>query len=152
MNLSRHFTLAELTHSDTARAHGIANTPTDEHLANMKIYLAPGLEQVREICGGTPVNVHVAYRNPEVNRLVGGTPTSDHPKGFAADIDVPGQTPETTARLIAAAMKAGKIKVDQLIYESGRRTVHVSFNPVGRGMMGHQPGAPGSRIDWGWFK
>lgn len=152
MNLSRHFTLEELTHSDTARAHGIANTPTDEHLANMKVYLAPGLEQVREICGGTPVNVHVAYRNPQVNTLVGGTPTSDHPKGFAADIDVPGQSPETTARLIAAAMKAGKIKVDQLIWESGRHTVHVSFNPVARMMMGRQAGGPGTAINWDFFK
>lgn len=149
--LSRHFTLEELTHSDTAVAHGIANTPTAAHLFNLKQYTAPGLEQVREICGGTAVNVHDAYRNPQVNALVGGTPTSAHPLGFAADIDVPGQAPAETARLIAAAMKAGKIKIDQLIFESGRGTVHVSFDFRFRGMRGHQPGKPGTPIDWGYF-
>lgn len=149
--LSRHFTLEELTHSDTAKSRGISNTPTAEHLLHLTHYTAPGLEQVREICGGTAVNVHDAYRNPKVNKLVGGTPTSAHPLGYAADIDVPGQSPETTAKLIAAAMKAGKITIDQLVWESGRRTVHVSFDPRARGMMGHQPGKAGTPINWGYF-
>ncbi|MEG3144205.1 D-Ala-D-Ala carboxypeptidase family metallohydrolase [Sphingomonas sp. RT2P30] len=150
--LSRHFTLEELTRSDTADAHHIANTPLPAHRANMTAFLAPGLEQVREIVGNVPVNVHDAYRCPAVNKMVGGTPTSAHPLGFAADIDVPGQTPLATARLIAAAMKAGKIKIDQLILESGRGTVHVSFDPRARGMMGHQPGVAGTPIDWSFFK
>ena len=61
--LSAHFKLSELTHSDTADQHGIDNSPTPEHLHNLETYTAPGLENVREICGGLPVNVHVAYRN-----------------------------------------------------------------------------------------
>ena len=150
MKISAHFTLYELTHSDTAVKHGIANTPTEAHFANMTRYLAPGLEQIRDICGG-PINVHDAYRNPVVNRMVGGTPSSAHPLGYAADIDVPGQTPLATSRSIAAAMKAGRVNIDQLIYESGRQTVHVSFDPRARGMRGHQPGAPGSPIDWTFF-
>lgn len=150
--LSKHFTLEELTHSDTADAHQIANTPTAEHLANLTKFTAPGLELVRSIVGDVPVNVHVAYRNPEVNALVGGTPTSAHPQGLAADISVPGQTPLQTARLIAAAMKARKIKVDQLILErTPASTVHVSFDPHARGMMGRQPGGPGTPIDWQFF-
>lgn len=151
--LSRHFSLEELTRSDTAIAHGIMNKPTTLHLANLQQYTAPGLEQVREICGGFAVNVHVAYRNPEVNRLVGGTPTSAHPLGLAADITVAGQTPLQTAKLIAAAMKAGKIKIDQLILErTPASNVHVSFDPRARGMMGRQPKGPGTPIDWGFFK
>lgn len=151
--LSAHFTLAELTHSDTADAHGIANTPTPEHLENLERYTAPGLENVRDICGGLPVIVHVAYRNPAVNKLVGGTATSAHPLGLAADISVEGQSPLQTARLIAAAMKAGKIKVDQLILErTPATTVHVSFDPRFRGQMGRQPGGPGTPIDWNFFK
>lgn len=151
--LSSHFKLSELTHSDTAIAHGIDNTPLPEHLHNLETYTAPGLENVRLICGGMAVNVHDAYRNPQVNKLVGGTPTSAHPLGFAADIDVPGQTPLQTARLIATAMKAGKIKIDQLILErTPASTVHVSFDPRARGMMGWQPGKAGTSIDWGFFK
>lgn len=150
--LSAHFTLEELTHSDTAIARHIDNTPLPEHLRNLQTYTAPGLENVREICGNQPVNVHDAYRNPTVNRIVGGTSTSAHPEGLAADIDVPGQTTLQTARLIAAAMKAGKIKIDQLILERTPATaVHVSFDPRARGMMGRQPGGPGTPIDWGFF-
>ena len=151
--LSRHFSLEELTRSDTAIAHKIANTPTAAHLANLRAYPAPGLEQVRDICGGSAVNVHVAYRNPEVNRLVGGTATSAHPLGLAADITVAGQTPLQTAKLIAAAMKSGKLKIDQLILErTPASNVHVSFDPRFRGQMGRQPGGPGTPIDWRFFK
>lgn len=150
--LSAHFKLSELTHSDTAVKHGIDNTPLPEHLHNLETYTAPGLENAREICGGTAVNVHDAYRNPQVNALVGGTSTSAHPEGFATDIDVPGQTPLQTAKLLAAAMKAGKIKIDQLILErTPATTVHLSFDPRARGMMGRQPGGPGTPIDWHFF-
>lgn len=149
--LSPHFTLEELTHSDTATRHGISNMPLPAHLANMKAHLAPGLEALRALLGGGPLNVHDAYRCPDVNHLVGGTPTSAHPLGLAADIDVPGQAPEATARAIAAAMKGGGIRIDQLIFESGRNTVHVSFDPRARGMMGRQPAGPGTPIDWEYF-
>jgi len=150
--LSAHFTLAELTHSDTAVAHKIDNTPLPEHLHNLETYTVPGLENVRELCGNAPVNVHDAYRSPQVNSMVGGTSTSAHPQGFAADIDVQGQTPLQTARTIAAAMKAGKIKIDQLILErTPASTVHVSFDPRGRGMMGRQAAGPGTPIDWDFF-
>lgn len=158
--LSRHFTLEELTHSDTAIEHHIDNTPLPEHRANMDNWLVPGLEQTRHELGDEPMNIHDAYRCPEVNHLVGGTSTSAHPDGFAADWDRPGQTPLQSARIIAAAMKAGRLKIDQLILESSRGTVHTSFDPRGakpgqpsraRGMMGHQPGGPGTPIDWAFF-
>lgn len=150
--LSAHFSLEELTHSDTAVRKNIPNTPTPEHLKNIENFLVPGLEQTREILGNGPMNIHDAYRNPQVNALVGGTPTSAHPLGFAADFDVPGVPAVTSARAVAEAMKAGKVKIDQLILESGRGTVHVSFDPRARGMMGHQPGAPGTPINWSFFK
>ncbi len=157
--LSRHFTLEELIHSATAIAHGIENTPTRVHLANLTNYTAPGLEQVRGVCGNTAVNVHDAYRNPQINKIVGGTATSAHPMGFAADIDVPGQTPLSTFRRIAHAMRAGLIHIDQLILErTPASTVHCSFDPrIGRegkprGMIGRQAGGPGTPIDWNFYK
>jgi zinc D-Ala-D-Ala carboxypeptidase len=161
MKLSANFTLEEFIHSDTAIAHHIDNNPTAQHLRNMIHWTAPGMENVRVICGNNRINVHVAYRNPVVNKLVGGTATSAHPMGFAVDYDVQGQTPLETCRLIAAAMKAKLIAIDQLILESGRGNVHCSFDPRGalegypskaRGMMGHQPGGPGTPIDWNFFK
>lgn len=162
MKLSAHFTLEELTHSDTAVANHIANEPTPEHLENIIHWLVPGLEQIREILGNEPVDIHDAYRNPQVNHLVGGTATSAHPLGLASDLSRKGQTPLQSARLIAAAMKAGKIKIDQMILErTPPSTVHVSFDPRGakpgqpsraRGMMGRQPGGPGTPIDWSFFK
>lgn len=154
--LTKFFKLSELTHSDTAVARGIDNSPMPVHLHNLEIYTAPGLEIVRVVCGNLPINVHVAYRNPQVNKLVGGTPTSAHPEGLAADISIPGQTTLQTAKLIAAAMKPGGLlhgKVDQLILErTPATTVHVSFDPRARGQAGRQPGGPGTKIDWTFFK
>ncbi len=149
--LTTHFTLEELCVSSTATERGIGNAPTQMHLNNMTRHLAPGLERVRSICGDRSMVITSAYRNPEVNRLVGGTPTSAHPMGLAADIRVAGLSSLETARRIAAAMKRGEIRIDQLILESGRRVVHVSFDPRARMQMGHQPGAAGTPIDWTFF-
>lgn len=151
MKISKNFTLDELCVSSTADEHGIKNTPTEAHLANMTKYLAPGLEIVRSICGHRVIVVASAYRNPQVNRMVGGTPTSAHPMGLAADIRVAGLSSLETARLIAGAMKRRELKIDQLILESGRSVVHVSFDPRARMMMGHQPGAAGTPINWRYF-
>lgn len=149
--LSDHFTLAELCVSDTAKRLGIPNAPTVAHLNNMQRWLAPGLEAVRKLCGGKTVTVHSAYRNPRVNAAVGGTPTSAHPMGLAADITVAGMTPLAVARTVARAMKRRELQVDQLILESGRGVVHVSFDGRARMQMGHQPGKAGSAIDWAYF-
>lgn len=148
--LSPNFTLAELTVSSTADARGIANDPTPEHLANMRTYLAPGLERVRAILAA-PIIVTSAYRNPELNALVGGTPTSAHPMGYAADIRVAGLSSWATAHRLWTAMRRGALNLDQLILESGRGVVHVSFDPRLRGMAGHQPGPAGTPIDWRFF-
>ena len=149
--LTEHFWLKELLVSSTADRLGIENRPTAAHLANMRKHLAPGLEKVREICGNRPVAVTSAYRNPKINRLVGGTPTSAHPQGYAADIRVSGLSALKTARLIADAMADGRVSIDQLILEGGRSVVHVSFDPKARMMRGSQPGGPGTFIDWDFF-
>ncbi|HEY5721109.1 MAG TPA: D-Ala-D-Ala carboxypeptidase family metallohydrolase [Allosphingosinicella sp.] len=148
--LSDHFWLKELLVSSTADQLGIENKPTRAHLANLRNRLAPGLEAVRSVCGNRPIAVTSAYRNPRINAIVGGTATSAHPMGFAADLRVSGLSAWTTARLIAEAMLDG-LKIDQLILESGRSVVHVSFDPRFRMMRGHQPGGPGTAIDWAYF-
>ncbi|WP_409281505.1 D-Ala-D-Ala carboxypeptidase family metallohydrolase [Pseudomonas defluvii] len=111
MNLSKHFTLSEMTASRTASRLGIDNTPNDEVLLNLK-RLCATLEQVRSLVG-RPVLVSSGYRSPALNRAVGGSPKSTHRLGLAADISVAGMAPLDLAQLIAQSTLA----FDQLILE-----------------------------------
>lgn len=115
------FTLDQLTHSDTAEKHGIDNRPAPGHLSNLK-RLALLLEAIQTLLRH-PVTVTSAYRNPEVNRLVGGVPASKHALGLAADIVCPafGSTLD-----VARAIAASGIRFDQVIHEYGR-WVHVGM-------------------------
>mgnify|MGYP001579234496 CR=1 FL=1 len=112
MNLSAHFTLEEMTHSEIAMRKGIDNTPSAEVIVNLT-ELAGVLEQVRDLLG-VPIHINSAYRGPKVNAAVGGSPTSAHMTGQAADFIAPQfGTPIKIAELIAAS----NIDFDQLIYE-----------------------------------
>lgn len=124
IKLSPHFTLREFTRSATAEARGVSNAPTVSHLANLKT-LATHLEYVRTLLGH-PVVVSSAYRNPQVNKLVGGSETSDHPKGLAADIHC--RKFGSDFEVAQAIAKSG-LKFDQLIYEQNGATtwVHLGF-------------------------
>ena len=88
MNLSKNFTLAELTKSETAIRRGIDNTPNDEALNNLKTLCNMVLQKVRNSHG--VVVVTSGYRSPELNKAIGGSTTSDHCKGLAVDFEVPG--------------------------------------------------------------
>ncbi len=142
--LTPNFSLAELTFSATAEDRGIVNNPTTAHLANLTL-LAVGLEQVRSFCFDNPVRIHSGYRSEAVNRIVKGTLTSDHVKGFAADITVDTYTPLELAK----ALDMSPLVFDQLIYEPSRGIVHISFNPRLRRQVLTQRGGPGSPIEQG---
>jgi hypothetical protein len=128
MNLSANFSLKELTKSDTATRLGIDNTPDEETIDNLKTLCDKVLQPVREHFGKS-VTVNSGYRSPESNAAVGGSKTSDHCKGMAADIEIPGVP---NAELAAWIMQ--NLKYTQLILEfytpgipdSG--WVHVSFD------------------------
>ena len=124
MNLSQHFTLAELTQSDAAIRLGIPNKPTPADMANLG-RLAQTLEKVREAIR-KPIMVTSAYRCEAVNSAIGGAKNSQHMQGLAADIKVPGMTPYEVCMTI---MRAG-IEYDQLILEFGAWT-HISIPAVG---------------------
>jgi len=114
-HLSPNFTMAELTYSDTAIAHGIDNTPDAAIIANLTL-LAGVLERIRTICGNHPIAVSSGYRCPEVNKLVGGASSSAHLYGLAADIEIPGfGSPRDVCQAIEPHLK--KLGIDQLIYE-----------------------------------
>jgi zinc D-Ala-D-Ala carboxypeptidase len=115
MNLSAHFTLAELTSSDYAERHGISNTPTDpEVLENLQI-LASGLERIREVLEGRAIFVNSGYRSPKLNTAIGGSKNSAHMKGLAADIRVAGMTPREVCLVLSNRMD--ELALDQIIFE-----------------------------------
>lgn len=126
MKLTEHFTLDEMTLSETAARRGLNNTPGPVELANLK-RVANVLEQIRALVG-KPVIVSSGYRSPAVNKAVGGSKSSAHMKGLAADINVPGLKPAT----LAAIIKTSGIVFDQLILEYDR-WVHVGIADHPRG-------------------
>jgi len=118
MQLSEHFTLAELTATDHRT---LDNTPDADALANLT-RLAAFLEQVREVLGGRAVVINSAYRSKAVNDAVGSSDKSQHRLGCAADIRVPGMTPDAVVR----AVMASGLAYDQLIKEFDAWT-HISI-------------------------
>ena len=125
MNLTEHFTLEELTITDHRE---FDNTPNASETANLT-RLAGFLEQVKEAVGGKAVMVNSAFRSAQVNAAVGSKETSQHRLGCAADIRVPGMTPD---QVVKAIMAAG-LAYDQLIREFDRWT-HISIpnDPKGK--------------------
>jgi hypothetical protein len=117
MNLTEHFSLEELT---ITMHREYDNTPNEDQINNLT-RVAQLLEQVKALLGGKPVMVNSGYRSPQVNLAVGSKPTSQHCLGCAADIRVPGMTPDE----VVQAIKASDIPYDQLIREFDSWT-HIS--------------------------
>ncbi len=89
MNLTANFSLAEMIKSETALRHDMDNTPGETEIANLKALAENVLQPVRDHFG-KGVKVNSGFRHPEVNAKVGGSKTSDHCQGQAADIEIPG--------------------------------------------------------------
>jgi len=118
MNLTPHFTLEELTHTDHRE---FDNTPNETELENLK-RLAAFLEEVKTVLGGRPVMVNSAFRSKQVNDAVGSKDTSQHRIGCAVDFRVPQLTPDEVVK----AIMASDLGYDQLIREFDRWT-HLSI-------------------------
>jgi hypothetical protein len=128
MNLSANFTLKELTKSDTAMRLGLDNTPDDEALENLKTLCEKVLQPVRDNFGRVTVNS--GYRSPESNAAVGGSKTSDHCKGMAADIEVDGVSNPDLAQWIMDNLEYTQLILE--FYTQGQPNsgwVHVSYDP-----------------------
>lgn len=120
--LTKNFNLSEFVVSQTAIRKGIKNEPNASDLANIRNHLAPGLQKVRDLLG-FPMVISSAFRSPMVNAAVGGSRTSQHMVGLAADFTAPQFG--TPLEICRAIVKAG-IDFDQLIFEG--TWVHISFN------------------------
>jgi hypothetical protein len=130
MKLTANFTLNELTQSETALRKGLDNAPTQDVISALQSLAVNVLQPVRDHYD-RGVKVNSGYRSPEVNASVGGSKTSDHCKGQAADIEIPG-----VANAELAAYIRDELQFTQLILEfytpgvpdSG--WVHVSYDPA----------------------
>jgi zinc D-Ala-D-Ala carboxypeptidase len=117
MNLTEHFSLEELT----ATSHRqFDNTPNDSELANL-LRLAEFLEQVKTALDGKPIMINSGFRSKQVNDSVGSKDTSQHRIGCAADLRVPGMTPDSVVKAVIAA----GLPFDQIIREFDSWT-HIS--------------------------
>ncbi len=121
MIMTKNFSLAELTATNT----GLKNFPNADQVARLK-RLAEVLEKVRTACGNRPVIISSGFRSYEVNRAVGGSKTSAHMRGDAADFRVSGLSIAEACKII----RESGIGYDQLIeeYHNGSEWIHLGLS------------------------
>jgi zinc D-Ala-D-Ala carboxypeptidase len=141
VKLTANFSLDEFVVTST----GIENIPGPEEVANLRLLAEKILQPLRTYLN-QPIVINSAYRSPLVNKAIGGSKTSQHMTGQAADIHVPGLTNQQ----IIDAIRALKLPFDQLIDEQlkGKKWVHVSYDKNGgrRQLMTARDGANGSTV------
>ena len=128
MSLSDHFSLMELTKSQTAERLGIDNTPDDVAIGNLASMCDSILEPIRAHYG-VPFSPSSAYRSEELNKAIGGSvnPTSAHVRGLAVDIELPGVSNPDLARWVQ-----NNLVFDQLILECWTVPGNVFYSPSSR--------------------
>lgn len=135
MQLSEHLSLSEVTTSGTAKRLGINNTPTQEHLENLKLVAKNIFEQIRTHFG-KPIKVSSGYRSKALNEATpGASTTSQHSTGEALDLDQDGMNTGVTNKMVFDYIRKN-LNFDQLIWEFGDANnpdwVHVSYESTGR--------------------
>ncbi len=126
MNLSKNFTLEEFLVSQTAERNGIDMTPSEEVIENLRMLVIGCLQPLRDEAG--PIFISSGFRPLELNTKIGGSATSEHVNGNAADLKVSRQTPFDTCELIVVM----ELPFDQVIHEFGR-WVHLGVRDILRG-------------------
>lgn len=128
MQISKNFNVEEFERSETAIKKGIDNRIPDDALLNIVALVENVLQPLRDVIG--PIHINSGYRCPELNKAIGGVPTSQHQKGEAADI----RSDKFSAREICDAVINSDIPFDQLIFERKGSTewVHVSYKRLGQ--------------------
>lgn len=128
MRLSKNFSLEELVKSDTAIRRGINNEPSQDIINNLQELVDNILQPLRDRMG--PIVISSGYRSPELNTAIGGSKTSDHCLGMAADIEVLGVDNKMTAEVIRDCFSFTQVILE--FYKDGvpdSGWVHVSYDP-----------------------
>ena len=123
----KYFTINELSLSSTAQKYLIDNTPDKPSITNMTLLVDHILDPIRE-AWGKPIKINSGYRSKALNSKIGGSKTSDHMLGRAADITA-GSTAQNK-KLFDLILTLG-LQYDQLIDEKGYKWIHISYRPVG---------------------
>lgn len=120
----KYFTIKELCKSSTATQRKIDNSPTQEVINNLEMLVDNILDPLREKYG-KPIKVNSGYRSPVLNKVIGGSTTSQHMTGLAADITT-GSVMEN--RRLFALVQSLNLPFDQLIDENKFKWIHVSYS------------------------
>lgn len=126
----KYFTIHELTKSETARRKKIDNTPSEAIKKNLIELVNNVLDPLRE-AWGKPIVVSSGYRCPRLNQAVGGTLSSQHVLGQAADIHTLSDAPADNKKLYELIRKLN-LPIDQCINEYDYNWIHVSYGPRNR--------------------
>ena len=133
MKLSKNFSLKELTYSQTAIRNGISNLPNDEQLVNLTALCQRVLQPVRDKYG--VVSISSGLRAEALNALIGGSKTSDHCYGRAADFEVKSEEISNLelAKYIQDALEFKQLILEFYDKEEGPNSgwVHCSFDAAG---------------------
>ena len=124
MKLSKNFALSEIIHSNTAKRLGIDNEPTETHLQNMQHLVDNLIQPLRDSIG--PIRISSGYRNPSLNRAIGGSRSSQHCKGEALDIQF-WQMGKMMNELIYEWILDSGLEFDQMINEFDFAWIHISL-------------------------
>ena len=124
MRLSKNFTLSEITKSNTAKRLGIQNAPDKEHLKNMQVLIRDLIQPIRDAIG--PIRISSGYRNPQLNRAIGGSRKSQHCKGEALDLQFWKDGQMCNQEIYDWVLKQ-EIEFDQMINEFDYAWIHISL-------------------------
>lgn len=132
MKISNNLSLAEVIKSNTAIKNGIDNSPTEEHLENLKTIAEKVFQPIREHFN-VPIGVSSAYRSIKLNNVIGGSSYSQHCFGEALDLDAD-IFGKVTNKQIFEFIK-DNLEFDQLIEEFNYSWIHVSYKKEGNRKM-----------------
>lgn len=128
MYLSKNFTLEELSKSLAALNRGLDNTPKKQHIENLKLLCTHVLQPIRDHFG-LPVTINSGFRSANVNRAIGGSFTSQHMLGQAADIEIIGVHNADIWRFVVANLDYDQVIAEHLeLKKPNAGWVHVSYN------------------------
>ena len=128
MRLSDNFVLSEITRSNTAKRLGIDNGPNKEHLQNIQRIITNLIQPMRDAIG--PIRISSGYRNPNVNRAIGGSTKSQHCKGEAMDLQFWNDGKISNKEIYDWVLKSG-VEFDQMINEFDFAWIHISLKKEG---------------------
>jgi len=128
MRLSNNFVLSEVTRSNAAKRLGIDNGPNKDHLRNIQRLVSNLVQPMRDALG--PIRISSGYRNPNVNRAIGGSTKSQHCKGEAMDLQFWNDGKISNKEIYDWVLESG-IEFDQMINEFDFAWIHISLTKEG---------------------